>query len=238
MLGIYANIECPLGKTGPRHQKSVRRPRKRAWPQGWRPERKGYLVVVGEVIVGDGNGSGTHDGIDKSIGAVGQRAVVHPNVAGAENGNGIPVSHGSPSIVRRRAADHGIPGGLAAVDVEAMDDDVGDVLDGDAGAIGDVDVDTTSIDGLKAVHDEFFLERDLHVVVEGDPEGHVLDDGVSKCSRARIHGIIVPGVRHNVQLPVAATYRVTAKANATVSELFSVGMPIGVAPPAVVDRVA
>lgn len=97
---------------------------------------------------------------------------------------------------------------------------------------------TASIDRLKAVHNEFLLERDLHVVFKGDPEGHVLDDGVSKCSRARIHGIIVPGVCHNVQLPVAATYRVAAKANATVSELFSVDMPIGVAPPAVVDRVA
>lgn len=29
-----------------------------------------HLVVVGEVIVGDGDGGGSHDGVDESIGAV------------------------------------------------------------------------------------------------------------------------------------------------------------------------
>ncbi|RZS12496.1 hypothetical protein BHM03_00043965 [Ensete ventricosum] len=165
--------------------------------------RMGYLVVVGEVIVGDGNGSGDHDGINEPIGAVGQRAVVDPDVAGAEDGNAIAVGHGPPSIVGGGAADHGVPGGLAIVDVEAVDDDVGDVLDGDAGAVGDVDVGAAPVDRLEAVHDELLLERDHHVALEGDPEGLVLDDRVPKCSRPRIHGIVVPGVRHDVVLPVA-----------------------------------
>jgi len=40
-----------------------------------------YLVVVGEVVVGDGNGSGTHNGVDKSISASGEGVMVDPNVA-------------------------------------------------------------------------------------------------------------------------------------------------------------
>ncbi|RZS07832.1 hypothetical protein BHM03_00038743 [Ensete ventricosum] len=201
-------------------------------------ERDSYLVVVGEIVVGHCNGGGGHDSIDKPISAVGERAMVHPNMAGAEDGNTIPVGHGSPSIVGRRAADHGIAGGLAVMDVEAVDDDIGDILDGDASSIGDVDVGAAAVDGLETVHDELLLERDHHVTLKSDPQGVVLDDRIPQCSRPWIHGIIIPGVRHHVEFAVTAADGIPAEANPAVSQRFPVQMPVGIAPPAVVDWVA
>lgn len=57
-----------------------------------------------------------------------------------------------------------------------MDDDVGDELDGDAGAVGDMDVDTVPVDGLEIVRDEFLLKGDHYVPLEHDPERLVLDN--------------------------------------------------------------
>lgn len=200
--------------------------------------QKHHLIVVGEVIVGDGYGGGAHDGINKAVGAVRERAVVHPHVAGAKNGDAIPISHRPPAIVGRRATDHGVPGWLAIMDVEAVDDDVGDELDSDAGAVGDVHVGAAAVDGLEAVHDELLLEGDDHVTLEHDPEGLILDDGMPQCPRARVHRVVVPGVGHLVQTPVAPADGVAAEADAAVGQPLAVEVPVGIAAPAVVDGIA
>lgn len=53
--------------------------------------------------------------------------------------------------------------------VDAMDDDVGDIMYGDAWAISNVDTRASTIDCLEGVHDEFFLELDHHISFENDP---------------------------------------------------------------------
>lgn len=50
-----------------------------------------------------------------------------------------------------------------------MDDDVGDVLEGDTTAAGDCDVDATAVDGFVAVEDEFVFEFDEHAGCKDDP---------------------------------------------------------------------
>lgn len=193
--------------------------------------------MVGEVVVGHSNSSGSHDGIDKAVGAVGEGAVVDPDVAGTEDGDGVAVGHGPPAVVAGRAPHHGVPRGPAVVDVEAVDDDVGDVLDGDAGAVCDVHVGATPVDGLEAVHDELLLERDHHVPLEDDPQRLVLDDGVAERAFLGVHGVVVAGVGDDVELAVAAADGVAAEADAAVGEPLPVVVPVGVAAPAVVDGV-
>jgi hypothetical protein len=197
-----------------------------------------YLIVVGEVVVGDGDGRGSHDGIDESVGAVGEGAVVDPDVAGPEDGDGVSVGHGAPSVVGGGASHHGVPGGLAVVDVEAVDDDVGDELDGDAGAAGDVHVGAAAVDGLEAVHDELLPEPDDHVALEDDPERLLLDDGVAEGALARVDGVVVAGVGDHVEPAVAAADGVAAEADAAVGQALAVVVPVRVPAPAVVDRVA
>lgn len=196
-----------------------------------------YLIVVGEVVVGHSDGSGTHNGVDEAVGAVGEGAVVDPDVAGAEDGDGVAVGHGAPPVVAGRAAHHGVAGGAAVVDVEAVDDDVGDVLDGDAGPVGDVHVGAPAVDGLEAVHDELLGEGDDHVALEDDPQRLVLDDGVPEGALLGVHGVVVASVGDHVDLAVAAADGVAAEADAAVGEALAVVVPVRVAAPAVVDGV-
>lgn len=135
------------------------------------------------------------------------------------------------------AANHGVTRWLAVVNVDAVDDDVGDELDGYARAVGDVDVDAAPVDGLEAVHYQLLLQRDHHVPLEHDPQGSVLNHGVPERSRFRVHGVVVVRVRHHVVAAVAPTDRVAAEADAAVGELLSPEVPPLVAPPAVIDWV-
>lgn len=192
---------------------------------------------MGEVVVGDGNGSGAHNGVDESVRATGEGVMVDPYVAWTKDGDAIPVSERSPPVVGGGAANHGVASLLAVVNVEAVDDDVGDELDGDARAVGDVDVGAAPVDGLEAVHYQLLLQRDDHVPLEHDPQGTVLDHGVSERSRFRVHWVVVVRVRHHVVAAVAPADCVAAEADAAVGELLSPEVPPLVAPPAVIDWV-
>ena len=55
------------------------------------------------------------------------------------------------------------------MNMEAMYDDISDILDGNACTIGNVDVDSSGVNGLEAVHQELLLESDDHVSLEDDP---------------------------------------------------------------------
>lgn len=194
--------------------------------------------MAGEITVGDCNSSRAHYRINKSIRTVGQRAMVHPDMARTKDGNCIPISHGSPSIMGRRTANHSISSGFAVMDVEPMDDDIGDILDGNTGSVGNVDISATSINCLEAVHDKLLLKCDHHVLLKSDPEGFILDDCVSKCSWQWIHRIIIARVCHNIEISIPATNGISTKANPTISKSFPIVVPVRITPPAVINWVA
>ena len=139
----------------------------------------------------------------------------------------------------RGGGDVGVAGGLAVVDVDVVDDDVGDVLEGDAASAGDVDGVAAAVDGLEGVDDELGFEFDCHVGGEGDPEGFGLDDGVAESAGCWVGGVAVGGVGDDVDLAAFAAHCVCAEADAAVGELLAVVGPVGGgAAPAVVDGVA
>lgn len=53
--------------------------------------------------------------------------------------------------------------------VKIMDDHIGNIVDSNAGATGDMDVCAAAVDGFVAVDEEFLVEADGHVGGEGDP---------------------------------------------------------------------
>lgn len=193
---------------------------------------------MGEVVVGNSDGSGAHDSIHKPIGAVGERAVVDPHMAGTKDRDRITIGHGPPPKVSGRAANHGIACGLAVMDVDAMDDDVGDILDGEARAIGNVDIDATPINGLEAVHNEFLLEFDHHIPLEHDPEGPVLDHRMPEGAWPWVDSVIIAGIGDNVEASITPANCIAPEANSAISQPLAAFVPIWVAPPAVVDRIA
>lgn len=197
-----------------------------------------HLVVVREVVVGDGDPRGAHYGVDQAVRAVRQRAVVDPDLPGVEYGDPVAVRPAPPAHVGRARGNVGVAAGLAVVDVDVVDDDVGHELERHAPVAHDVDVGAAAVDGLEAVHDELVLQLDGHVGGEHDPERLLLDHGVPERARDGFRGVAVGGVGDHVDLTPFASHGVTAEPNAAVGELLPVILPVGVATPAVVDGVA
>ncbi len=95
-----------------------------------------HLVVVREVAIRHNDRRRPHDGVDEPVGAPRQRAVVHPHVARRVERDAIAVGAGAPPVVRRQGVHIRVAGGDTIVDVDVVDDDVGDVLERDARAAG------------------------------------------------------------------------------------------------------
>jgi hypothetical protein len=101
-----------------------------------------------------------------------------------------------------------------------------------------VNIGTTSINGLEAVHNELFFQCYNHVVLENDPEGLILYHSVPQGAWFGVDSIIVRGISDNIDASVTASKCIAAKADTTVSQALAVVMPARVAPPAVINWVA
>lgn len=66
------------------------------------------VVMVREVAVGDRDRRGAHDRVYQAVGAIGQRAVVHPDLAPAVDGDAVAVGARPPTVVRWRGAHVGL----------------------------------------------------------------------------------------------------------------------------------
>ena len=105
--------------------------------------------------------------------------MVDPDVPGPEYGDPITVRSPPVSIMCGAWPHIGITPGHTVVDVDVVDDHIGYILYGYAGTTGNVHVGASSIYGLKAVHDQLFLEAYEHVPWECDPERLCLDHCVT-----------------------------------------------------------
>ncbi|GAV57265.1 hypothetical protein CFOL_v3_00803, partial [Cephalotus follicularis] len=136
------------------------------------------------------------------------------------------------------ASYHGIPSGLAIMNVETMNNHICHELDGDACTVSNMDIRPTTINGLKAVHNELLLQLYDHVPFEDNPERVVLDHSMAQSSRLGVNGVIICRIRDNIEAPVPATNGISAKTNAAVCKTLAVAVPAGVTAPAVVNGIA
>lgn len=163
--------------------------------------------------------------------------MVDPNVAGSKNGNSITVGHCPPPIMARGAPHHGVPRGLAVVNMKTVNDDIGDELDGNASPISNVDIGATGIDCLEAVHDQFLLQSDHHVPLEHNPQRPVLNHGVAEGAGSGVDRVVVAGIRNDVVSPIAAADCVSPEPNAAVCKVLTAQLPTGVAAPTIINWV-
>lgn len=196
------------------------------------------LVMMRHVIVRYRDGGRSVVGVDEPVVAIRQRAVVNPYVLAVEDRHAVTVRHCPHPVVPGGVPYHGVAALLAVVDVDAVDDDVGGVVDGDARPVADVDAGSSPVDGLEGVHDQLVLEPDHHVPLEYDPEGLVLDHGVPQGARPGVHRVVVARVRDNVDPAVFPPEGVLPEPNSAVGQALPVALPVRVAPPAVIDWVA
>ena len=128
-----------------------------------------HLVVMREIIVGDSDRCGPHYGIDQTVRAVRQGAVVDPDLVRREQGDAVAVRYAPPPRVGRGGPHDGVARGLAVVDVDVVDDNVRHVLECDAAVAGYVDFRASAVDGLEVVEDELVLQLYGHVRREYNP---------------------------------------------------------------------
>lgn len=109
--------------------------------------------MVGHEIVRNRDRRGSHDRIDKPIGAIRQRTVIDPHMASSKYRNPVAIAHRPPPEMPRGASNHRIPARLTIMDVDSMDDYVRNVLYRNAGPAGDVHARATAVDCFETVHD-------------------------------------------------------------------------------------
>ena len=178
------------------------------------------------------------DGIHQSVITVGERAVVHPNMASPKYRHSVAVRYRPPPVMVGGVSHIGVASPLAVVYVETMNDNVCHVLDCNAWPSGNVDAGASAVDGLEGVHDQLLLQFDHHISFENDPQWLLLDHCISESSGLRVYRVVVFGVCHNVNLPVSSTHRMLSEPDCAVCQILPVLFPIRVAPPAVIDGVA
>lgn len=137
------------------------------------------FIMMCHVIIRNCDKARPFDGVDQTVVTVRQGTVVHPDMRSAEDGHAVAVRYSPPPEVPWGVTHHSIPSPLAVVYVNAVYDNVGHILYGDAWTTCYVDARSSTVDCFERVHDQFFLESDGHVALEDDPQRFVLDDGVA-----------------------------------------------------------
>lgn len=97
-----------------------------------------------------------------------------------------------------------------------MYDNIGDKLSGDASAMSNVNIDSTSINGFEAVHDEFLLEVDHHTGFENNPKRFGLNHSMPQSARTRVNDVMVTGISDHVESTVTTTNSIPTKSDSTV----------------------
>lgn len=193
--------------------------------------------MVGEMAVGDGDGSRSHDRVDEPVVALGHGDVVDPDVAGPEDGDPVAIAHRPQTNVICRISDQSPGPFYDIVDPYPVDDDIAYELQRDPGTAGDEDIGSPTVDSLVAGHDELLVEPYDHAPGEGDPEWPVLGDCVPQRPGYRVNHVVIRGIGYDVVLPGLTAPGCPAKPEHAIGQLLPVGLPVGVAPPAPVNRV-
>lgn len=174
--------------------------------------QKHNLVMMRHVVVGNRDGCRSMYGIDEPVVTIRQRAMVNPNVLPAENRHAVPIRLRPPPRVVRRVSNVPVPGLLTVVYVDPMDDDVGDLMYGDAWSIANVNASTSTVYGLERVHDQLLLQLDHHVPLENDPQRLVLNHRMTEGSWPRVYRVVVARVCDYVDTAVSSSDCILAKA--------------------------
>lgn len=160
--------------------------------------------------------------------------MVDPNIRRAEDGDAITVAHGAKPKVVLGVSDQAAAALHDIVDANSVDDHVLDKLEGDAGSAGDVDLGSSTVDGLVSLHDQLLVKPDDHVTFEDDPQRLLLDHGVTERPRRGIRRV-VRVVRHDIDPPILPADGFPAEPKPARRQPFPVSFPIRMAPPATVD---
>lgn len=192
---------------------------------------------MSKVAIGDGDGSGSHNGIDETVMTSGHGNMVNPNIGGTEDGNAVAIAHCPQTHMVDSVSDHPTSTHDDVMNTKAMDDDILDVLKSNASPICNLNIGPSSIDGLVAGHNELLIEPNGHVGRKGYPERPFLDHGMTQGPRFWVHKVRVRRVVHHVVWTQLAAGGLAAETQNASGQLLTVVGPIWVASPAPIDGI-
>lgn len=195
-----------------------------------------HIVVVSEVAVGNGNGGGTLNSIDDTIGALVHGKVVKPNVGCSEKGDAITIAPCPQAKVVLTIPDNATFAREDVMDMDVMNDDVLDKLECNTSPISNMHIGSPTIDGFVAGHNELLFQPDHHPPSKSDPKWAILDHSMTQSSGTWVNNII-SRISDNVKASLLSTGSTTAKSKCAISQPLPVLFPVGFTSPALVDRV-
>lgn len=113
--------------------------------------------MVVEFAVGDGDGRGGHDGVNEPIGAVRQGHMVDPDVGRTEHGDGVTVTNSTEPEVEDGVPNKTTRGRDNVVNPDVVNDDILMKLDSNASTMSNVDIYSSTINGLVTSDKELLM---------------------------------------------------------------------------------
>lgn len=147
--------------------------------------------MLGEIVVGDGNVSGASGDIDQTILPSSKIVVINPDTLGTVDGDAVAVGYAPVTHMGAGGHDLARSSGMQVVDVQAMNDNITNILQGNPGAPCYANRATAAVDGFVAGDHEFQFELDGHVGLENDPQGLGTGGGVAERPGRRVRGVVV-----------------------------------------------
>ena len=112
------------------------------------------------------------------------------------------------------------------MNVNVVNDDVVHELKREASTSRNVNIVATAVDGLVTVHDELFLQSNVHVAAEDDPKRLASNDSIAKSPFFWVNDIVITVICDNIYLSVLTTDGILAKAKSAVSQRLPVVGPV------------
>ena len=125
--------------------------------------------MLREVIIRDGDGSGSVDDVNEAVSAASQGAMVDPNMGRTEYRNGVTIGLLAVSTMGEWASHAPRLGRLTVTDGDAVDYDMAHVLDGNAWPIANFHFSPSPVNGLEAVHHQLSFQSNHHISCEYNP---------------------------------------------------------------------
>ncbi|KAI5419924.1 hypothetical protein KIW84_043909 [Lathyrus oleraceus] len=115
-----------------------------------------------------------------------------------------------------RIYNHATLTNLNVVNLDSVDDNILNKLNGESSSIGNVNINSSTINCLVACHDKLLLECDQHAASEYDPKGTVTCDCMTESAGFWIQQFVIGRISDNIDWTAFTSAGVSAKSLDTV----------------------
>lgn len=126
--------------------------------------------MIGEKVVGNGDGCGTMDDINKAISTTSKEAMIDPYIRGVKYINTITIRAPTMPHVARAVLNYARLSGLAIMNANPMYDNMANMLYGDARPVCYFHFCPSPIYGLVTIYHKFIPQFYNHASREHDPQ--------------------------------------------------------------------